>query len=68
MDELVTMVAGWVPLNTADTDVDLERALQYGRHRRVIEHLPASSKKIGEDVRRQNKLATQKSAAHEPRI
>ena len=39
MDELVTMVTGGVPVNAAATDVDLERALQYGNHRSVIEHL-----------------------------
>ena len=65
VDELVTMVTGGVPVNTAATDVDLERALQYGSHLSVIEHLPTILKKIGDDVRRQKCLATQKSAAHE---
>ena len=68
VDELVTMVTGGVPVNTAATDVDLERALQYGSHLSVIEHLPTILKKIGDDVRRQKCLATQKSAAHESRI
>ena len=65
VDELVSMVTGGVPVNTAATDVDLERALQYGSHLSVIEHLPTILKKIGDDVRRQKCLATQKSAAHE---
>ena len=53
VDELVTMVTGGVPVNAADTEVDLECTLQYGNHRGVSEHLPAIWKKIGEDVRRQ---------------
>ena len=47
VDELVTMVTGRVAVNAADTDVDLERALPYGNHRSVSEHLPAMWKKSG---------------------
>ena len=47
MDELVTVVTGGVPVNTAATGVDVERALQNGTHRSVTEHLPAFWKKIG---------------------
>ena len=60
-----------VPVNAAATDVDLERALQYGNHRSVIEHSLAIWKKIGEDVGRQKCLVVQTSAAHEipnPRV
>ena len=36
-------------------------------HPSATEHLPAIWKRIGEDVRRQKYLVTQKSAAHEIR-
>ena len=65
MDELVTVVTGGVPVNTAPKGVDLERTLQNGTHRSATEHLPAIWKKIGEDVRRQKLLVIQKSEAHE---
>ena len=65
VDELVLIVAGGVPLNAVTTGADLERALQYGNHHSVSEHLPAIWKKIGEDVRRQKCLVILKSAAHE---
>ena len=53
VDELVRIVTGGVPVHAAATGADLERALLYGNHLSVYEHLPAVWKQLGEDVRRQ---------------
>ena len=45
VDELVSEVTGGVPVHTAATGEDLERAMQYGNHPSVDEHLPAAWKK-----------------------
>ena len=65
MDELVSIVTAGVPVNAVMSGVDLERALQYGNHRSVSEHLLTIWKTIGEDVRRQKCSVILKSAAHE---
>ena len=39
VDELVMIVTGGAPVHAAATGVDLERALQYGNHPSVNEHL-----------------------------
>ena len=39
--KLVTIVTEGVPVDAVATSVDLERALQYGNHRSVTEHLTA---------------------------
>ena len=54
-----------VPVNAAATDVDLERALQYGNHRSVTAHSPVMWKEIEEDGGRQKCLVIQNSVAHE---
>ena len=55
VNELVRVVTGGVPVHAAATGADLERALQYGNHPSVNEHLPAVWKnKIGENVRHFN--------------
>ena len=53
VDELASIVTGSVSVSAVTTGAHLERALQYGNHRSVTEHLPAVWKKIGENVRRQ---------------
>ena len=46
VDELVRIVTGVVPCtHAAATGADLERALQYGNHPSINEHLPAVWKK-----------------------
>ena len=40
VDGLVMIVTGGVPVNAVASDADLERALQYGNHNSVTEHLP----------------------------
>ena len=45
VDDLVMIVTGGVPVHAAATGVDLDRALQYGNHPSVNEHLPAVRKK-----------------------
>ena len=50
VDELVTIATGGVPVHASATGVDLERALQYGNHPSVNDHLPVVWEKIGEDV------------------
>ena len=65
VDELVMIVTGGVPVNAVASETDLERALQYGNHRSVTEHLQAIWEKIREDVRRRKRLVIQKPAAHE---
>ena len=62
VDELVMIVTGGVPVNAKASGADLERALQYGNHSSVTEHMPAIWEKIGQDVRRQKCLVIQKSA------
>ena len=47
VNEIVSMITGGVLVNAVTTDVDLKRALQYGNHRSVTEHLPAVWKKLG---------------------
>ena len=51
VDELVRIVTEGVPVHAAATGADLGRALQYGNHPSVNEHLPAVWNKIGEDDR-----------------
>ena len=41
VDEVVSIVTRGVPVNAVTTGADRERALQYGNHRSVAEHLPA---------------------------
>ena len=41
VNELVTIVTGWVPVNAAAAGVYLEGALQYGDHPSVNKHFPA---------------------------
>ena len=45
VDETVMLVARGVPVIAAAAGADLERALQYGNHSSVTEHLPAIKKK-----------------------
>ena len=40
VNELVRVVTGGVPVHAAATGADLERALQFGNHPSVNEHLP----------------------------
>ena len=46
------IVTGWLPVNAVASGSDLERALQYGKHSSVTEHLPAIWEKNGEYVKR----------------
>ena len=45
VEELVRIVTGEVAVHAAATGADLERALQYGNHPSVNEHMPAIWKK-----------------------
>ena len=66
VDELVTIVTVGAPCTRRCDGANLERALQYGNHPSVNEHLPVVwEKNIGEGVRRQKCVVIQKSAAHE---
>ena len=65
INELLTIIAGGVPVIARTSTADLDTALRYGNHRSAQEHLPLIWKKLGEDVRRERCLVIHKSAAHE---
>ena len=52
IDDLIEIVAIGVPARTTRSEPDLAKALQYGNHRSVEEHLPKIWGKLFDDVKR----------------
>ena len=65
IDDLLEIVANGVPARTTREETDLDKALQYGNHRSVGEHLPRIWEKLFDDVRRNRCLVLNRAAAAE---
>jgi len=63
ISELLHIIEKGVPVKTSQSKYDLEKALKYGNHRSIQEHLPRVWKKIIEDVKRNRCLVFHKAAA-----
>ena len=65
IDDLLETIANGVPARTTRSGPDLAKALQYGNHRSVEEHLPKTWAKLFHDVRRNRCLVMNRANAAE---
>ena len=65
IDDLLYIVANGVPARPASYEPDLAKALQYGNHRSVEEHLPKIREKLLDYVRRNRCLVMNRANAAE---
>ena len=65
IDDLLYIVANGVPARPASYEPDLAKALRYGNHRSVEEHLPKIWEKLFDDVRRNRCLVMNRANAAE---
>ena len=61
--ELVDIIKNGVPVKTSVTDLDPTRAMQYGNHSTVAEHMDLVWKKLYEDIRRNRVLVFERESA-----
>ena len=61
--ELVDIIKNGVPVKTSVTDLDPTRAMQYGNHSTVAEHMDLVWEKLYEDVRRNRVLVFDRESA-----
>ena len=61
--ELVDIIKNGVPVKTSVTNLDPTKALRYGRHNAVVEHIDLVWEKLFEDIRRNRVLVFDRESA-----